>query len=119
MLDEAGYLRIVDRIKDMIIISGFNVFPNEIEDHVCQHPDIIDACAIAVGDDCASQVKLFVVVSNPGLSREDIINYCRTGLAAYKVPRHVEFRQSLPKSEIGKVLRRRLRDEENAAISMA
>jgi long-chain acyl-CoA synthetase len=119
VLDEAGYLRIVDRIKDMIIISGFNVFPNEIEDHACSHPEVLDACAIAVGDECASQVKLFVVVSNPNLSREDIINHCRSGLAAYKVPRHVEFRSSLPKSEIGKVLRRRLRDEETAAISMA
>ena len=119
VLDDEGYLRIVDRIKDMIIISGFNVYPNEIEEHVCSHPEIIDACAIAVGDECASQIKLFVVVSNPELSREDIINYCRTGLAAYKVPRHVEFREALPKSEIGKVLRRRLRDEETAAISMA
>jgi long-chain acyl-CoA synthetase len=106
-----GHLRIVDRLKDLIIISGFNVFPNEIEDHVCTHPDISDACAVAVGDDCAAQIKLFVVSRNPALSAQDVITHCRQALAAYKVPRLVEFRDALPKSNVGKVLRRQLRDE--------
>jgi long-chain acyl-CoA synthetase len=111
VVDAEGHLHIVDRLKDLIIISGFNVFPNEIEDHVCTHPDISDACAVAVGDDCAAQIKLFVVSRNPQLNAQDVIAHCRQALAAYKVPRHVEFRDALPKSNVGKVLRRQLRDE--------
>lgn len=111
VLDPDGQLRIIDRIKDLIIISGFNVFPNEIEDHVCTHPDISDACAVAVGDECSTQIKLYVVSRNPELTAKDVIAYCRQALAAYKVPRLVEFRDALPKSNVGKVLRRQLRDE--------
>ncbi|MDR2213025.1 MAG: AMP-binding protein [Pseudomonadales bacterium] len=108
--DASGYLRIVDRLKDLIIISGFNVFPNEIEEQACTHPDISDACAIAVGDECAAQIKLFVVSRNARLSAQDVISHCRQALAAYKVPRLVEFRETLPKSNVGKVLRRQLRE---------
>jgi long-chain acyl-CoA synthetase len=111
VVDAEGHLHIVDRLKDLIIISGFNVFPNEIEDHVCTHPDISDACAVAVGDDCAARIKLFVVSRNPQLNAQDVIAHCRQALAAYKVPRLVEFRDALPKSNVGKVLRRQLRDE--------
>jgi long-chain acyl-CoA synthetase len=119
VVEADGHLRIVDRLKDLIIISGFNVFPNEIEDHVCTHPDISDACAIGVGDDCAAQIKLFVVSRNPQLGAQDVITHCRQALAAYKVPRLVEFRDALPKSNVGKVLRRQLRDEAPVAAPQA
>lgn len=109
-LDSDGYLRIVDRLKDMIVISGFNVYPNEIEDFACTHPQIRDACAIAVGDQLAPQIKLFVVSADPALTAEQVIAYCRTGLTSYKVPRLVEFRPVLPKSAVGKILRRELRE---------
>jgi len=112
--DEAGRLCIVDRIKDVIIVSGFNVFPNEIEDHACTHPEITDACAIGVGDDCVVQIKLFVVSRSAALTPQEVIAHCRQALAGYKVPRLVEFRESLPKSNVGKVLRRQLREEQAA-----
>jgi len=109
--DEDGYLTIIDRIKDIIIISGFNVFPNEIEDHVCTHPAVADACAIATGDEYNAQIKLYVVSRHPGLDAGTIIDYCRTALAPYKIPKLIEFRDSLPKSNVGKVLRRQLRED--------
>ena len=108
--DEDGYLRIVDRIKDLIVVSGFNVYPNEIEDYACSHPDIKDACAINVGDELSPLIKLFVVSRDPALTAEQVIMHCRRGLTTYKIPRLVEFRETLPKSHIGKVLRRELRD---------
>jgi long-chain acyl-CoA synthetase len=108
--DEDGYLRIVDRIKDLIVVSGFNVYPNEIEDYACSHPDINDACAINAGDELSPLIKLFVVSRNPALTAEQVIVHCRRGLTTYKIPRLVEFRETLPKSHIGKVLRRELRD---------
>jgi long-chain acyl-CoA synthetase len=109
VLDADGYLRIVDRIKDLIIISGFNVYPNEIEDHVCAHPDVVEAAVIGTGDEYAMRVALFVVRRDTALTEERIIAWCREGLAPYKVPKRVEFRDSLPKSNVGKVLRRELR----------
>lgn len=108
--DEDGYLRIVDRIKDLIVVSGFNVYPNEIEDYACSHPDIKDACAVNVGDDLSPLIKLFVVSRNPALTAEQVILHCRRGLTTYKMPRLVEFRTTLPKSNVGKVLRRELRE---------
>lgn len=108
-MDADGRLAIVDRIKDVIIISGFNVYPNELEEHVCRHPHVSDACAVGIGDDYSVQIKVFVVSSNDTLTAEDVISWCRQGLAPYKVPRQVEFRPHLPKSNVGKVLRKELR----------
>ena len=112
-MDESGYFRIVDRIKDMIIVGGFNVYPNEIEDVVTLHPDVIEAACIGVRAEKNREiVKLFVVVK-PGstTTEEELREYCRKNLAAYKVPKVVEFRDELPKSNVGKILRRALRDE--------
>ncbi len=110
---EDGYIKIVDRKKDMIIVSGFNVYPNEIEDVVSKHPDILEAASIGVEDDKTGEaVKLFVVSSNPSLTSADVIAFCRKELTAYKVPRIIEFRDDLPKSNVGKILRRELKDEE-------
>lgn len=106
-----GFIRIVDRIKDLIIVAGFNVYPAEVEDFICQHPDIKEAAVIGIKrGDGSEKVKLFAVSSNPELSRKDIIEYCEGGLAPYKIPRLVEFRDSLPKSNLGKILRRELRN---------
>lgn len=113
--DKDGYLRIVDRLKDMIVISGFNVYPHEIEDYACRHPDIRDACAIGIGSELVPVIKLYVVSRNPDLTAEQVIAHCRLGLTAYKLPRQVEFRTELPKSSVGKVLRRELRDAAMAA----
>jgi long-chain acyl-CoA synthetase len=112
-MDEEGFLRIVDRKKDMIIVSGFNVYPNEIEDVVCMHPDIIEAASIGVSDEKTGEaVKLFVVLRGGiTLTKEAIIDYCRENLAAYKVPKQIEFMdEELPKTNVGKILRRALRE---------
>lgn len=113
VIQEDGFIRIVDRIKDMIIVSGFNVYPAEIEEYVCSHPDVREAAAVGVkrGDIGGEKVKLYVVTDNPGLSRQEIIAWCEKGLASYKVPRVIEFCDALPKSNVGKILRRELRGE--------
>lgn len=111
IFQEDGFLRIVDRIKDMILVSGFNVYPNEVEDVVCTHPEIVEAAAIGVPDDKSGEaVKVFVVPGNKELTKEKVIAYCKANLTGYKIPRHVEFREDLPKSNVGKILRRELRD---------
>ena len=113
IMDKSGNFRIVDRLKDMIIIGGFNVYPNEIEDVVTLHPDVIEAACVGVrGENNREIVKVFAVLK-PGATTtaEDIRNRCRKNLAAYKVPKLVEFRSELPKSNVGKILRRVLRDE--------
>lgn len=111
VISDDGYIKIVDRKKDMIIVSGFNVYPNEVEDAATSHPDIIEAAAIGVPDKKTSEaVKLFVVSSNPNLTAKEVIKWCREDLTAYKVPRQIEFRDELPKTNVGKVLRRELRD---------
>ena len=111
-IDERGYLRIVDRKKDMIIVSGFNVYPNEIEDIVALHPGVLEVGAVGVPDEKSGEVpKIVVVKKDPDLTSEAIIEHCRKELTGYKVPRHVEFRDELPKTNVGKVLRRELRDE--------
>ena len=108
--DETGFLRIVDRKKDLILVSGFNVYPNEVEDAVSQHPAVAAVGAIGVPDDKSGEVvKIVVVKRNAGVTAEELIQFCRSRLAAYKVPKHVEFRSELPKSSVGKVLRRSLR----------
>ncbi len=105
-----GYIRIVDRLKDMILVSGFNVYPNEIEDELVTHPDIRECAAIGVADEKSGEVvKVFVVASRSTLSQQDVIQYARQRLVAYKVPKYVEFRQELPKSNVGKILRKMLR----------
>jgi long-chain acyl-CoA synthetase len=110
-MDEAGFIRIVDRKKDMILVSGFNVFPNEVEDVVASHPGVLEVAAVGVPDERSGEaVKVFVVRKDPALTREDIIAHCRKSLTAYKVPHLVEFRDELPKTNVGKVLRRLLRD---------
>jgi long-chain acyl-CoA synthetase len=110
-IDENGYLRIVDRKKDMIIVSGFNVYPNEIEDVVALHPGVLEVGAVGVPDEKSGEVpKIVVVKKDPDLTSEALIEHCREQLTGYKVPRHVEFREELPKTNVGKVLRRELRD---------
>ena len=110
-IDEAGYLRIVDRKKDMILVSGFNVYPNEIEDIVAGHPDVREVGAIGVPDPRSGEaVKIVVVRKDPALEENALIAYCRERLTGYKVPRLVEFRDELPKSNVGKILRRELRE---------
>lgn len=117
VIQEDGYIRIVDRKKDMINVSGFNVYPNEIEDVIVTHPDVYEVAAVGVPDERSGEaVKVFIVSRNPDLTIEEVRRFCKERLTAYKVPRLVEFRDELPKSNVGKVLRRQLRDEatENA-----
>lgn len=109
-VDEKGFYKIVDRAKDMIIVSGFNVYPNEVEDVVTQHPDIIESAAIGVSDEKSGEaVKVFVVSKNPDLTSDEVRAWCKDRLTAYKVPKQVEFAEDLPKSNVGKVLRRMLK----------
>ena len=112
VMDDSGFVRIVDRKKDMILVSGFNVYPNEVESVVVTHPGVLECAAIGVPDAKSGEaVKLFVVRKDPGLTAEALLAHCRSQLTGYKVPREVEFRPELPKSNVGKILRRELRDE--------
>ncbi len=116
IIDEAGFVRIVDRKKDMILVSGFNVYPNEVEDVVASHPGVLEVAALGAPDEHSGEaVKIFVVRKDPKLTAEALIAHCREGLTGYKVPRFVEFRDELPKSNVGKILRRVLRDSPPAA----
>ena len=109
-MDENGFFKIVDRKKDMIIVSGFNVFPNEIEEIIVSHTGVLEAAAIGVPHEvCGEEIKVFVVLKDKSLTKEDIIAHCRINLTNYKVPKQVEFRDELPKSNVGKILRRELR----------
>jgi long-chain acyl-CoA synthetase len=111
-----GYTKIVDRKKDMILVSGFNVYPNEIEEVVASHPGVLECAVIGVQDAKSGEaVKAFVVKKDANLTAEDVIKFCSTQLTAYKVPKQIEFRTSLPKTNVGKILRRELRDEKAAA----
>ena len=111
-MDENGYFYIVDRKKDMILVSGFNVYPNEIEDVVAQHLGVAEVAAVGVPDEHSGEVvKLFVVKKDPALTAEALKQFCHDELTGYKRPRYIEFRDSLPKSNVGKILRRELRDE--------
>ena len=113
--DENGFLYIVDRKKDMILVSGFNVYPNEIEEVVALHGQVLEVAAIGVPSSSSGEkVKLFIVKRDPSLTEEVIIKHCREHLTGYKVPKSIEFRDILPKSNVGKILRRVLRDEELA-----
>jgi long-chain acyl-CoA synthetase len=109
-MDKNGYVKIVDRKKDMILVSGFNVYPNEIEDVVSKHPGVLEVAAIGIPDEHSGEVpKLFVVKRDPSLTVEQIFDYCKENLTGYKRPKQVEFRDELPKTNIGKILRRELR----------
>jgi len=107
-----GQVKIVDRMKDMILVSGFNVYPNEVEDVLVRHPGVMEAAVIGLPDDASGEaVVAYVVRKDPALTPDDLRLFCRENLTAYKVPRRVEFRDSLPKSNVGKVLRRVLKEE--------
>jgi len=115
VMDERGFTRLIDRKKDMILVSGFNVYPNEIEEVLVMHPGISEAAAIGVPDDVyGERIKVFVVRRDPALTVDDVIAHCRKNLTGYKVPKLVEFRDALPQTNVGKILRRALRDEELA-----
>ena len=111
ILDKKGFLSIVDRKKDMILVSGFNVYPNEIEDVVSMHPDIIETACIGLPNKRTGEsVKIYVVKSNPSLTEKEVLKYCKENLTGYKIPKAIEFIAELPKSNVGKVLRRALRE---------
>lgn len=112
VMDEEGFMRIVDRKKDMILVSGFNVYPNEIEDVVMQHSGVLEVAAVGVPSGASGEaVKIFVVKKDASLTEEALVVFCRRHLTGYKIPKLVEFREELPKSNVGKILRRELRDE--------
>ena len=118
IMDERGYTRIVDRKKDMIIVSGFNVYPNEVEGVVASHPGVLEVACIGVPDQNSGEaVKLFVVRKDPNLTAEQLLDYCKHELTAYKKPKFIEFRDELPKTNVGKILRRQLRDEKPKAAA--
>ncbi len=111
-VDEQGFVRIVDRKKDMILVSGFNVYPNEIENVVAAHAGVLEVAAVGVDDEESGEVvKLFIVKKDPNLTEEDVLEHCKDRLTRYKWPKHIEFREELPKTNVGKILRRALRDE--------
>jgi long-chain acyl-CoA synthetase len=115
-----GYIKIVDRKKDMILVSGFNVYPNEVEDVIASHPGVLECAVIGVPDAKSTEaVKAFVVKKDPNLTAQDVIKFAATELTGYKVPKHVEFRTELPKTNVGKILRRELRDEKPKAAAAA
>ena len=111
-IDERGYVKIVDRKKDMVLVSGFNVYPNEVEDVVSQLPGVLECAVVGVPDDKTGEaVKLVIVKKDPGLSEATVREYCRANLTGYKQPRVIEFRAEMPKTPVGKILRRELRDK--------
>lgn len=113
LMDEDGYFKIVDRKKDMILVSGFNVYPNEIEDVVAMHPKVLEVAAVGIPDEHSGEVvKLFVVKKEKSLTADELMNYCKDNLTNYKRPKYIEFRDELPKTNVGKILRRALRDVE-------
>jgi long-chain acyl-CoA synthetase len=113
-----GYTRIVDRKKDMILVSGFNVYPNEVEEVIAGHPGVLECAVIGVQDERSGEVvKAFVVKKDPNVTAEDIIKFCHGQLTNYKIPKLIEFRTDLPKTNVGKILRRQLRDEKKAAAA--
>jgi long-chain acyl-CoA synthetase len=116
IMDERGYIKIVDRKKDMIIVSGFNVYPNEVEGVVAMHPGVVECAAVGVPDERSGEaVKVFVVRKDPTLTEAQLMDFCKLHLTGYKKPKFIEFRDELPKSNVGKILRRELRDQKPAA----
>jgi len=119
VMDERGDIRLTDRKKDMIVVSGFKVFPNEIEDVLAAHPGVLEAAAIGVHDErSGGAVKVVVLRKDPALTESDLLAHCKQHLTGYKVPRIVEFRnEPLPKTNIGKILRREVRNSSAAAAA--
>ena len=116
VMDASGYTKIVDRKKDMILVSGFNVYPNEVEGVVSAHPGVLECAVVGVPDDNSGEaVKLFVVKKDPALTEKELMEFCKEQLTGYKKPKYIEFRADLPKTNVGKILRRELRDEKKAA----
>jgi long-chain acyl-CoA synthetase len=111
-MTEQGYVKIVDRKKDMILVSGFNVYPNELEDVICQHPKVLECAAIGIPDEKSGEVvKVFIVKRDESLTQEEVMKFCKEHLTSYKIPKSIEFRKELPKSNVGKILRKDLRAE--------
>jgi long-chain acyl-CoA synthetase len=116
IMSDDGFIRIVDRKKDMILVSGFNVYPNEVEEVIASHPGVLETAVIGLPDEKSGEVvKAFVVRKDPNLAAEDVVKFCHEQLTNYKVPKQIEFRTELPKTNVGKILRRQLRDEKNPA----
>jgi long-chain acyl-CoA synthetase len=116
VMDANGYVKIVDRKKDMILVSGFNVYPNELEGVIAGHPGVLECACVGVPDDNSGEaVKLFVVRKDPNLTTEQLMDFCKEQFTGYKKPKYIEFRDELPKTNVGKILRRVLRDEKKAA----
>jgi long-chain acyl-CoA synthetase len=117
IMDERGYTKIVDRKKDMVIVSGFNVYPNEVEGVVATHPGVLECAVVGVPDDKSGEaVKVFVVRKDPALTEAELMDYCKQHLTGYKKPKYIEFRDDLPKSNVGKILRRELRDSAKPVV---
>ena len=111
VMDRDGMFKIVDRKKDMVLVSGFNVYPNEVEDVVALLPAVLECAVVGVPDDMTGEaVKLVIVKKDPSLTEEAVRAHCKLNLTGYKLPRYIEFRESLPKTNVGKILRRELRD---------
>ncbi|MFL6635036.1 MAG: long-chain-fatty-acid--CoA ligase [Massilia sp.] len=116
IMDDNGYVKIVDRKKDMILVSGFNVYPNELEAVIAAHPGVLECAVVGVPDEHSGEaVKVFVVRKDPNLTAEQLMDYCKRELTGYKKPKYIEFRDELPKTNVGKILRRALREEKQAA----
>jgi long-chain acyl-CoA synthetase len=116
VMDPNGYVKIVDRKKDMILVSGFNVYPNELEGVIASHPGVLECACVGVPDEYSGEaVKVFVVRKDPALTKEQLMDYCKEQFTGYKKPKYIEFREELPKTNVGKILRRVLRDEKKAA----
>jgi len=116
IMNEQGYIKIVDRKKDMILVSGFNVYPNEVEEVVASHPGVLEVACVGVPDQHSGEaVKLYVVKKDKALTKDDLLAFCKEQLTGYKRPKYVEFRETLPKTNVGKILRRELRDEKQTA----
>ena len=116
VMDDQGYVKIVDRKKDMVLVSGFNVYPNEVEDVVASCPGVMECAVIGVPDDKSGEaVKVFIVKKDPALTEQQVRDYCEKNLAGYKKPKYVVFRADLPKTPVGKILRRELRDMDKKA----
>jgi long-chain acyl-CoA synthetase len=113
-MEPDGFFRIVDRLKDMILISGFNVYPNEIEEYISGHPKVLECAAIGIPHETAGEVaKIFIVKKDESLTEEEVNEFCKKGLTGYKRPKAIEWRKELPKSVVGKILRKDLRNPED------
>jgi long-chain acyl-CoA synthetase len=119
-MDASGQVKIVDRKKDMILVSGFNVYPNEIEDVVASHPGVLECAVVGIPDEASGEaVVLFVAKKDPALTEQDLLKFCAEQLTGYKKPKYVVFQQELPKTNVGKVLRRELRDQALRTVKKA